>query len=205
MMRLLKKFWRSIFKPKGYLLDAKYEIVPAFEWNGETYYMHKDPLNTLAGRGLTSLMFMEELLMRCDVSYLKEHTAATEAVINNPNGINIAQIIRLNNNLKERVNLLAAIPEHVYRMASVTFFTKNESPFRYDIKTGDEKVKIWKETPGMYDFFLQTPLKDLIPSLALPEASSNQYLMVLEKINELHLTHLQDLLYSNPSIAATLN
>src|SRR5690606_33989514 len=78
-MRLLKRIYRALFKPKSYLLDGKYEVVPAFEWNGDTYYMHRDPLTTLAGRGLTSMMFYEELLMRCDVDYLREYCAAVRA------------------------------------------------------------------------------------------------------------------------------
>jgi len=198
-------FLRRLFnrKPKSYLLDDKYEIVPAFEWNGETYYMHKDPINTLAGRGLTSLVFMEELLMRCDKDYLRDHIAAMKQVFNNGQ-IRIDSIIRLNNNLEERVNFLAAIPDHVYKMASVTFFTKNESPFKYDPTTGAEKIKAW-QAADMYAFFLQTPLKDLIPSLALPENNSEQFLRVQERINELHLTSLRDLLSSNPSTQGMLN
>lgn len=181
-------------KPKAYMLNDKYEIVPAFTWNGETFYMHRDPLTLLAGRGLTSLVFMEEILMRCDVNYLKLHTRAMDEVFSDPKRIDLTKVITLNNQLKERVNLLAAIPEHVYKMASVVFFTKNESPFRYDHETGKKRIKEWQEAPGMYDFFLQTPLKDLIPSLVLPEGDSEQYLEVVQKITDLHSANLQAIL-----------
>jgi len=188
-------------KPKSFLLDGKYEIVPAFEWNGETYYMHSDPLTTLAGRGLTSLVFMEELLMRCSVDYLKKHVEATNAIFSEKK-IDLAKIVRLNSNLEERINLLAALPDHVYKMASVVFFTKNESAFKYDPIVGMKKIQAWREAPGMYDFFLQTPLKDLIPSLSLPNQDSKQYLEVLEKVNQFHLSFLQGILSSKDSITA---
>lgn len=187
-------FWKNWNKPKSYLLEDKFEIIPAFEWQGETYYMHRDPLTMLAGRGLTSLVFMEEIMMRCDVKYLKDHIAANKQIFNDPKKIDLTKLVQLNTYLEERVNMLAAIPDHVYKMASVVFFTKHESPFRYDYKVGIQRVQAWKEAPGMYDFFLQTPLKDLIPSLGLPEQDSHTYLQVVEKVNNLHLKNLQELL-----------
>lgn len=192
-------------KPKSYLLDDKYEIVPAFEWNGETYYMHKDPLNTLAGRGLTSMMFFEELLMRCDVNYLREYCQSVRVIFSDPKKIDILKLAKITNHLEERINFLAAIPEHVYKLASVVFFTKNESPFRYDLKAGLEKVKAWEASDGMYDFFLRTPLMDLIPALALPEQNSKSYLAVQGKINDLHLKSLREILSSGASTTASLN
>jgi hypothetical protein len=181
-------------KPKSYLLEDKYKVIPAFEWKGKTYYMHEDPLNVAAGRGLTALVFMEELLMRCSVDYLKMHTKAMEDIFSEKR-IDLSKVILLNRNLKERINLLAALPENVYKMAAVVFFTEDESPFRYDNKAGEQKIKDWSEAPDMYAFFLQTPLKDLIPSLALPEQDSKQYLQVVEKINDLHLNDLREVLY----------
>jgi len=177
-------------KPKSYLLDDKYEIVPAFTWKGETYYMHRDPLTIQAGRGLNAMVFMEELMMRCDIRYLEDYTKAVDEIFSNPQKIDISKLVKLNMHLKERIHFLAAIPDHVYKMASVVFFTKHESPFRYDFKEGQRKIKEWKETPGMYDFFLQTPLKTLIPSLALPEQDSSSYLDLQERISELHLKEL---------------
>jgi hypothetical protein len=187
-------------KPKSYLLDGKYEIVPAFtDVNGVQYFMHKDPLNMLAGRGLTSLVFMEELLMRCEVSYLKDHIAAMEKVLSDPKAINLQTIFKLNLNLKERVELLAAVPDQVYKMASVVFFTEQESPFRYDLQAGKEKIERWKKDPDTYAFFLQTPLGDLIPSLRLAEGSSGTYLAMVQKISDLHLKDLRAILSGQTS------
>lgn len=183
--------------PKPFLLHEKYNIVPAFEFEGETYYMHADPTNLLAGRGLVSLVFMEELLTRCDVDYLTQYVAAMKKVVNNGQSIDVYKLVRLNLDLEERINFQAAIPDHVYKLASVVFFTKNESAFKYDFKEGMRKVEKWKATEGMYDFFLQTPLKQLIPSLSLPENNSKEFLEVLVKIHETHLANLQGILSSS--------
>ena len=192
------KFFKKILqrKPKSILLDNTYRIVPAFEWKGETYYMHEDPLNTATGRGLTAMVFLEELLMRCDIDFLNWHNQAVDKIFSDPKKIDIPMFLKLHNNMKERVKFLAALPTHVYRLASIVFFTKNESPFKYDKTFNEKKIKAWQETEGMYDFFLQSPLKTLVPYLDLPENNSREYLEVLEKVSNLHTKQLHDFLYS---------
>lgn len=204
-MNLLQKLFKRKLKPKPYLIHDKYEIVPAFELNGETFFMHKDPLNTATGRGLTSMVFYEELMMRCDVNYLKQYCDAVTKIFSDPHKIDVLKLAQITNHLRERIEFLAAVPEHVYKMASVVFFTENESPFMYDQKTGAERIKQWQEVPGMYDFFLKTPLSRLIPFLALPEQNSQQYLAVQEKISEIHFKTLRDVLSSKVSQAARMN
>jgi hypothetical protein len=197
----MKKFLNKYFqkKPKTYVLDNTYTIVPAFEWKGQTYYMHQDAINAATGRGLYAMKFMEEILMRCSVTYLKAHTKAMNAIFNNPSKINLPAIIKLNSNLEERINLLSALPEHVYKMASIIFFTKEESPYRYDEKYNEKKIMEWMATDGMYDFFLQTPLSSLMPFLKLPESNSENYLEVQTKINQLHLKQVADILDTKPT------
>jgi len=198
-MKYLKILLAKLRKPKPYLLDGKFEIVPAFDWEGKTYYMHKDPLNTLAGRGMTALVFMEELLMRCDASFLRDYVLAQEKILSNSKSINITELVKLNLLLKERTELLIAVPKHVLKFASVVFFTKDESPYRYDFKAGQEKIRKWEAAGDMYAFFLQTPLKDLIPSLALPETNSKQYLEVVSRIDALLFKQVRDILSGKTS------
>jgi hypothetical protein len=174
MIKIIKQLFQK--KPKALLIDNTFRIVPAFELKGETYYMHEDPLNTATGRGLTAMMFMEELVMRCSANFLQLHVEACDKIFSDPQRINVPMLMRLHSNLKERLELTVAFPEHVYKMASVVFFTKEESPYQYDGKYNEKKIADWKAAPGMYDFFLQTPLKDLMPFLQLPEASSKDYL-----------------------------
>lgn len=199
----LKKLFRK--KNRFFVLYDKYKIIPAFTFNGETFYMHEDPLNTLTGRGLTAMTHFEELLMRCEVSYLKDYCAAVKAILSDPKKIDILQLAKLNIHLEERVNFLAAVPEQVYKMASIVFFTKDESPFRYDQVIGAKHIAEWKEAPDMYDFFLRTPLKILIPSLGLPEQNSKTYLAVQEKISDIHFKNLQQLLSGKVSEDALKN
>lgn len=188
----LQRFFKS--KPKPFLVDNTHRIVPAFDLAGETYYMHEDTMNTATGRGLTAMMFMDQLMMRCSENYLRLHVKACEEIFTNPKKIDIPTLIRLNTNLKERVELMTVFPDHVYKLASVVFFTKEESPFIYDLKYNEEKIKKWKQNEGIYDFFLQTPLKTLVPFLELPSMSSKDYSKVMDRLNQIHLQPLQAVL-----------
>lgn len=163
-----------------------YIIKEAFSFEGVKYYMFNDPFDVSAGRGLYSMTFFEEMLARVDREYLLHHVNAMENVLNNPAKTDIPAIVRLNDNLKERLNFQIALPEHVYKLASIIFFDENESPYRYDAGYNEKKIEKWKTTNGMYDFFLQTPLKQLIPFLELPEKDTPAYLTALNKINQRH-------------------
>jgi len=192
--RLLKKILNRISRPKPFLLDNTYKIVPAFKWHGDVYYMHEDPVNTATGRGLSFMQATEELMMRCSSDYLLAHIKAVEEIIGNPKKIDLPALFRLHENLKERVNLLIAIPEHVYKLAAVVYFTKDESPYKYDRVAGNRKIKAWQAAPGMYDFFLQGRLETLLPFLKLPEDGSRKYLDLQEKITDMHLRDLRKVL-----------
>jgi hypothetical protein len=197
------KFFKKILnrKPRSILLDNTFRIIPAFTWKGITYYMHEDPLNTATGRGLSGLVHMEELLMRCNVAYLKSHTEAIDKILSDKtiNVSSIATIARLNQNLKERINFLVAVPEHVTRLASVVFFTKEESPFVYEMEFNKKKIEDWNKDPNIYDFFLQqTQLKDMLPFLSLPQENFQTYSAIQHKIDIMHLKELREILSKNP-------
>ena len=155
MYRLFKKLLNKIWKPKSFLVDDKYKVVPAFELNGEVYYTHSDPVNTATGRGLSFMKASEELIMRCSADYLRAHIDAVEKILTNPKRIDLPLLFKLHENLKERVDLLIALPDHVYNLAAVVYFTKDESPYKYDPVAGKKKIEIFRKSPGMYDFFLQ--------------------------------------------------
>jgi hypothetical protein len=193
-MMLLKKLLLKFSKPKPFLLDNTYKIVPAFEWRGDVYYQHEDPLNTATGRGLSFMQATEELMMRCSQDYLLAHIKAVEEIIGNPKRIDLGALFKLHENLKERVNLLIAVPEHVYKLAAVVYFTKDESPYKYDRVAGARKIKDWQAAEGMYDFFLQKRLDTMLPFLSLPEEGSQRYLELQEKITDMHLQDLRKVL-----------
>lgn len=180
-------------KPKSYSINNEYMIVPAFVWKGVTYYMHADPMNVCVGRGLTAMKHLEELSFRCSSEYLMAHTEAVDIILSDKEKIDLRKLYVLNENLKQRVTLLMAVPGHVYKLASVIYFTKEESPFRYDVEFNKKKIEAW-EKEDLYDFFCTGHLKNLIPSLALPEENSLKYSELAEKINQIHLLPLREIL-----------
>lgn len=190
-MRLFRR------KVKSYMLEQQYKVVEAFTLNGETYYMFDDTYKVPTGRGLSALTIYEEFAMRCDRDYLIAHQRATEKLLSGESGkINLNTLSIINQNLKERLNL-AVLPDHVYKLASVIFFDKSESPYSYDYAYNAKKIEKWKAAGGTLDFFLKTPLRDLIPSLKLPDENADQYFQVAQQVDELHRADLQEVLSRN--------
>ena len=182
-------------KVKPYLFDSKYKVVPAFEHNGIQYYMFEDSINTLTGRGLTAMVYYEELMMRCSLSYLQAHCEAMDKLLENPKTIKIQEIIRLHIYMKERVNLLYAVPDHIWKLASIVFFDDTESPFMHDIRYGQKKIERWKEggDNDVRDFFYSTPLKVLIPFIEFPEEGTQRYSNITNLMEEKVKSILQPL------------
>lgn len=191
--------------PKSFLTNKNFEILPAFTWKGITYYMFKDPINTVTGRGLTSMGIYEELLMRCSTDYLKNHAEAVDKTLAGPK-VNLGELARLNRNLKERINFLVTIPDQIFKLASVTFFTKNENPYQYDAELNKKKIAAWSKDKDMHVFLLEkTQLKDLVPMLAVNQEDANSHLEIQKKISEMHLKDLQKVLHKNPFPDSKLN
>jgi hypothetical protein len=181
-------------KIKSHLLDGQYKIVEAFTWNGVRYMMFDDTFKVPTGRGLCALTIYEEFNMRCTREYLLSHVRATEVILNS-NPVKLTALAQINQNLKERLNL-ALFPDHVYKLASVIFFDETESPYSYDYKYNNQKIEKWKASGGTLDFFMTTPLKDLIPSLKLPESNAKMFFQVAEQIDSLHQEDLRDIISS---------
>lgn len=189
--------WLSKKKPefKPYLLDEKYRIVKAFELKGKSYLMFDDPMAAPTGRSLCAITIYDEFDQRCNREYLKLHTRAMTKLLSDPKKINIEAIAILNRNLSERLDM-AMFPDHVYKLASVIFFDENESPYNYDYKYNQQKIEEWKASEGTLDFFLKTPLRDLIPSLKLPEDNAEMFFQVASQMDQLYLNDLQEILSS---------
>jgi len=173
------------------MLENQYKITEAFRLDGVTYYMFDDQFKLPTGRGLCALTIYEEFNMRCTREYLELHTRAMEKLLSDPKKINIQAIAIINKNLGERLNL-AMFPDHIYKLASVVFFDKDESPYNYVYQYNAMKIEKWKAPGGTLDFFLKTPLKDLIPSLKLPEENVQDYFQVATQIDQMHQQDLQE-------------
>lgn len=193
-MKKIFTFFYRVFhrKPKFFLVDDKSKCIEAFTLEGTKYYMFEDPFNMPSGRAFTALAYYEEFKMRCTADYLKLHCRAVDKILGDPKKVNLTLIFELHRNLKERVELVP-IPDHIYKLASVVFFDESESPYTYDFNYGQKKIEQWKTNPAILDFFLSTPLTDLMPSLKSESTALKTFLPLVEQMDTMHNSKLQEI------------
>lgn len=190
-MRNTKIHWLTrisrIFKHKlkPYLVDEKYKVIPAFSIGGTDYWMYDSTTELPTGRFFAAMGVYAEMEMNADKDYLTSHVKAMEKVLSNPKSIRLDYVMQMNINLKERLDLMP-FPDFIYKLASVIFFDKTESMYTYDYDYAKIKIEKWKAAGGTLDFFSQTPLKELVPSLSIPEKDTQTYLAVSKLISETH-------------------
>jgi hypothetical protein len=175
------------------LLEDKYRLVEAFRIGGTRYWMFDSQFDAPTGRQLAALAVYREMEMRCDREYLKKHCEAMDRVLSDKTKISLQYIVRLNANMQERLEMMP-LPDYVYKLASVVFFDETESPYSYDYEYADKKIAKWKEAGGTLDFFMRTPLRDLMPSSIIPEGSSGIYTEIARRIDRTHRQLLTDIL-----------
>lgn len=181
------KRFRGLFrsKLKPYLVDAKYRVIPAFTLAGVDYWMFDSPNEVPTGRFFAAMAVYTEMEMNVDKDYLTSHTKAMDKILSDPKKIALQYVLQLNMNLKERLELMP-MPEYIYKLASVIFFDKTESLYSYDYDYNKKKIEMWKAAGGTLDFFSKTPLKELVPSLNMPERDTQTYLTVTSMLSETH-------------------
>lgn len=192
------RIWKSlkaIFRPpfRSYLIDNKYRVIPAFECDGEQFYMFDSQMEVPAGRQFATLAFYAEMDCRMDREYWELHYKAMEKLLNDPKKIKVGVIAQINAALKERLELMAP-PHFIYKLASVVFFTKDESPYNYDYEYNKKKIERWKTNGATLDFFLKTPFGDLIPSLRSQENVSPIFTGIAETVALTHREYLTGIL-----------
>lgn len=171
------------------MLQNDHIIKEAFSCGGVTYYCFDDIYNQPYERALTALDFYEEFRMRTTYDFLKLHVQAFKDIMANPKTINVGEMALLNKQLEERLNWIVS-PDLIYKLASVVFFDKNESPYVYDHKYGQEKIKHWKKHSEVNAFFLQTPIIKLHPFLKDCDIDFQAYSVVAKKMNMAHLENI---------------
>jgi len=178
---------RRLFKPKlkPYLVDEKYRVIPAFSLAGTDYWMYDSAHEVPTGRFFAAMAIYNEMEMNVDKEYLTSHCRAMEKLMSDPKKINLTVIMQLNVNLKERIELMA-MPEYIYKLASVIFFDETESLYSYDYDYNKQKIENWKAAGGTLDFFSRTPLAELVPSLNMPDNDIQTYLTVTKMVAETH-------------------
>lgn len=191
-MRETKISWFDRFKDrlfkrelKSFLVDQKYKVSPAFKLGGIKYYYFESTNEVPTGRFFAAMGIYTEMEMNCDKEYLISHTKIIDKILDDPKKTSIGTIAQLNINMKERLNLMP-FPDYIYKLASVIFFDKTESLYSYDYDYNKIKIEKWKAAGGSLAFFSGTPLRELIPQLAMPERDIQTYSMVSKLINETH-------------------
>lgn len=159
----------------------------AFASGGIDYYQLSDINNLPALRGMKTLVFFEEMRMKCSMEYLKMHADAVDAILLKPN-INIYDLKKLNDQLKQRLTIAVDL-EAVYKLASIVFFDKNENIADYDYAYNAKKIARWKKNEGAA-FFLLKPVAELVPALKDMGGNLQNYLEVQQDLNQLHSANL---------------
>lgn len=187
-------------------VEEGHVILPAFESGGIQYYMMKDIFNSFAGRALDAMAIYEKWSMRTSPEFMATWLQALENTIN-ANPIKITEVAEMLNIMRERINFAIPTESIVWELASVAFFDRNESPYRYDPEYAKEKISRWKEDGGLPAFFFKTPLRDLVSLPDLSEEGFTNYLKATEAVSGKQLEKVLSKLSSgqlNPGLLSVL-
>jgi hypothetical protein len=184
-MKLLSRLLKKSNFPQH-----KHDVVFAFTAGGVDYYQFKDFSNLPPVRGLKTMVFHEEMRMKCSLEYLEKHTEAVDNILTSQK-INIYNLKLLNDQLKQRLEI-ALETELAYKLASIVFFDKKEDIRDYDFEYNSRKIEHWKKL-GADAFFLLQPLQQLLPFLKDANENLNLYSDMVEKLNRLHWGNLSKL------------
>jgi len=181
-------------KPKVWELEQGHVVVPAFIDRGVQYYEIKDLFNTFSSRGLEALQVYEEWEMRLKKDDLLDFILAFENIINKPKELNVMNLVKTVNMLKERVTFPIATRELYYRFASVRYFDENESPYHYDPEYNKGKISRWMEASSeVDDFFIVQRLGDMLPLPKLSKEDLPNYLETIQKVVDYQSTLIRQL------------
>lgn len=173
--------------PKHYFPNEKHVIVYSLSIGERHYFRFDDILNTPYDRALKTLVYYKELDMNCDRDFIDAHTKAFDNILSQSkiNLDNLISLKQLNDQLKERIELPKE-PMLLYKLASVIFFDQFENPKTYEFNYGEKKIKAWKKNTTLTDFFLQKPLRELIPYLEYAGENLEQYSAMVKRVTDTH-------------------
>lgn len=175
----------KIFKKKNNFPQSKHVIEYAFTCGGIDYYQYEDVFNLPYQRALQALVYYREVSLNCTRDFLMAHVEAVRNCLTPTEGkkvIDVNSVYVLNEQLSQRLQL-PTDTELLYKLSSVVYFDMNENPTTYEFKYGAKKIEHWKKHMDVKSFFLQKPLRELIPFLSEYGESIDQYQVMLEKVN----------------------
>jgi len=186
---------------------GKYTIVEAFIIGGVQYFQFEDSNNIPFQRAYAALDFYQEMKSKTSAEYLKEHCEASKKVFKaaieslriKSGTIDLDVVFKyiqsaqkMNNNLMEKTKFVVS-PEVVYKLASVLYFDATEDPTKFDYNHAHNKISKWKEH-DMDSFFLNTPVKELIPYTDISKEDLNTYINTASLVEDSHQNHLLQVL-----------
>ena len=148
-----------------------------------------DIFNVPWERGTEAAHIYEELRMKCDKEYLRDHSDFVAEIINGPKfGLEQLELLRRGNNqLRQRLDWVV-VPDHAYKLASVVYFDVSENPEKYEIGYAKKKIEHWKANTDVAAFFLQKPVRTLMPFSDEFAAIFQDYSEAITKV-DLHHSH----------------
>lgn len=169
--------------------EQRHIIEPAFEIAGRQYYRFADVFNIPYERGMMALAVHEETRMKCSREYLIKHVDVVRELLHSIK-IDIFKLNQLNEQLGERLHLTLDT-DLLYKLASIVFFDQHENPAVYEPDYCASKIEYWKKHKGVADFFLQKPLRELMPFLESVDFDLSIYSKINSELNRLHQERLQ--------------
>ncbi len=164
--------------------QALHRIEYAFTSGGRKYYCFEDINNLPYLRTRAALTAYNEVEMRCSREFLLEYTKKMDEVLH-AKEIDVFKIHELNGILKDRLSLTADL-DLCYRLAAIVFFDETEKPESYEPAYAEKKIARWKKDQSVTDFFLQKPLKELIPFLNNAVGNFDMFFELNQELNQLH-------------------
>lgn len=155
----------------------------AFDCEGISFFHFTDDFNVPPERAFDAMTVYDEYDMRCEKDYLKWHTQAVDKLLlSNP--INVFEIKKLNDQIKERLEMLF-IPRILKKLATVYYFDETENPYKWDAAYAEKKIDMFDKMGD--NFFLSRPIKDLLPTYNLSENDLMLFSRICQQIDLAHL------------------
>lgn len=157
----------------------------AFTIGGVDYYEVDDIYSLPFKRGMAAIRIYEEVRMKVDYDYLKAHCMALDNLFKGKQigAPEFNKMFQWNTSLLERLTNIVDT-DLIYKLASVAFFDKNESPVEYDHAYCTKKIEFWKQHESINDFFLREPMIRLIPLLKVQGIDFQTYSKVVKEITQ---------------------
>ncbi|MBQ9602435.1 MAG: hypothetical protein IJR42_01320 [Paludibacteraceae bacterium] len=183
LIKELAEVWRIQWDKKREQKN-KYRIEYAFTCGGTKYYRFADITNLPYERGLMALVAYNEVEMRCSREFLIKYQGAVDKLLHDQK-IDIFKIQQLNEILKQRLQLPTDV-DLLYKLASICFFDKSENPAVYEPAYAEKKIAKWRKDKGVHDFFMQTPLLELMPFLGSVDTDLDTFSALQAEIDAIH-------------------